>query len=517
MAKFHNKKLNTIATASVNSAVAKVIAMKLKQGLTLHQSGKLHQAELIYEEILKKDHRNFEALQLLGTIAAQRKNWDKALQMLTEALKINDKRSDVNNNLGNVLKEIKHLEEALISFNKAIKYKHDFAEAHCNRGNVLRELERFDESLLSYERAIEFKSNYAEAFYNRGIALYELKRFDEALVSFDVAIECKGDFALAHYNSGKVFEKLRRLEEALKSYDKAIEYKSDYADAYYNRGNVLNELKRLDLAVYSYDKAIELNTDYANAYNNRGNALKELRRFDEAIASYEKALSINPNIATNTKYELASLGVGKVPKLMPHEAVALLFDKYAERFDNHLVETLDYQTPTILFDQYKRHTALKVTKLLDLGCGTGLSGEAFKSAADIMVGVDLSEGMLSKARLKNIYTKLVCGDVLSFMKDEQDSYNLIVCSDVLVYIGDLTELFKFINSRLEEKGFFSFSIENSKADTYELKTTGRYGHGLTYIQEIAALTNFSVVEIQEVNLRKERGMYISGSVILLQN
>ena len=96
-------------------------------------------------------------------------------------------------------------------------------------------------------------------------------------------------------------------------------------------------------------------------------------------------------------------------------------------------------------------------------------------------------------------------------------YNLIICCDVLVYIGDLTELFKNISNRLEEKSFFSFSIENSQTDTYELKTTGRYGHGLVYIKEVAELSKLSIVEIKEVNLRKERGAYISGSAILLKN
>jgi hypothetical protein len=42
-------------------------------------------------------------------------------------------------------------------------------------------------------------------------------------------------------------------------------------------------------------------------------------------------------------------------------------------------------------------------------------------------------------------------------------------------------------------------------------------HALSYIKEIVKLSNLTILEIQEINLRKENGSYISGSAILLQN
>ena len=285
------------AVANVNPAVVQQIAAKLQQGLALHNAGQLEHARVIYEEIIKTNPMHFDALQLLGTLAAQTNQWDKALGLLSDALKINTSNAFVNNNYGNVLKEFKRLDEALTSYDRAIEFKRDYAEAYLNRGTVLQELNRLDEALTSYDRAIEFKRDYAEAYLNRGIVLKKIKRSDEALISYDRAIELRRDYAEAFYNRGNVLKELNRLDEALTSYDSAIEFKHGYAETYSNRGNVLKELNRLEEALTSYDRAIEFKLDFYEAYSNRGNTLQELKRLDEALTSYDRAIEFKRDYA----------------------------------------------------------------------------------------------------------------------------------------------------------------------------------------------------------------------------
>jgi predicted O-linked N-acetylglucosamine transferase (SPINDLY family) len=264
-------------------------------GLTSHQSGQLAQAKAAYEQVLAKQPKHFDALHLLGVVAAQTKNPALATELIGKAIDINPNSASAFNNRGNALKELKRLDDALASYDKAIYLKPDYADAFNNRGNTLQELKRLDEALASYEKAVSLKPDYAEAFNNRGSALKELKRLDEALASYDKAISLKPDYADAFYNRGNALQELKRLDEALASYDKAISLKPDYAEAFNNCGNTLQELKRLDEALASYDKAIALKPDYAEAFNNRGNALKELKRLGEALASYDKAIALKPD------------------------------------------------------------------------------------------------------------------------------------------------------------------------------------------------------------------------------
>ncbi|MBL0076532.1 MAG: hypothetical protein IPP41_11620 [Rhodocyclaceae bacterium] len=64
------------------------IAASLATALALHQQGKFAEAELGYNSILKAQPLNFEAKQLLGTIALQRRNFELALALFDQAIQI---------------------------------------------------------------------------------------------------------------------------------------------------------------------------------------------------------------------------------------------------------------------------------------------------------------------------------------------------------------------------------------------------------------------------------------------
>jgi predicted O-linked N-acetylglucosamine transferase (SPINDLY family) len=273
------------------------IVSLFQKGFKFHQQGQLTQAKAIYEQVLTKQARHFDAIHLLGVIANQTKNPALAAELIEKAIGINTNNAPAYSNRGNALLELKRLDEALVSYDKAIALKPDYAEAFYNRGKVLLELKRHDEALASYDTAIALKPDYAEAFYNRGKALLELKRPDEALSSYDKAISLKPDYAEAFNNRGIALQELKRPDEALGSYDKAIALKTDYAEAFNNRGLALLELKRLDEALVIFDKAISLKLDFVEAFNNSGIALQELKRLDEALARHEKAIALKPDYA----------------------------------------------------------------------------------------------------------------------------------------------------------------------------------------------------------------------------
>ena len=310
--------------AVVSKSQSEVAALFM-QGIALHQQGQLALAKVIYEQVLAKQSTHFNALHLLGVIAAQSKNPTLAVELIGKAIEINPMSAEAYSNRGNALKELNRLGEAVASYDRAIEIKPDYAVAYLNRGNSLQELRQFDAALASYDKAIEIKPDYAEAHSDRGVAFQVLKRFEEAVSSYDRAIEIKPDYAVAHYNRGNSLQELKQFDASLASYDKAIEIKPDYAEAYYNRGNVLKELKQFEKAVASYDKAIDIRLHYADAYYNRGNALQELKQFDAALASYDKAIEIKPDYAV----ALSNRGI-TLQELKQFDAALASYDKAIE-------------------------------------------------------------------------------------------------------------------------------------------------------------------------------------------
>ncbi|MHC1944486.1 tetratricopeptide repeat protein [Bradyrhizobium sp. UFLA06-06] len=256
------------------------------QAVALHQRGQLAAAEKIYEDILRQQPDNFDALHLLGLISAQTGRSERGVDLIRRAIRLNGNVADAHSNLGNALRALRRFDEALASFDRAIVLRQDLAPALYNRGLTLAEVGRHEEALASYDRVIALVPDHADAHRNRGAALRKLERPEEALASLDKAIALKPNDAGAHNDRGNVLNDLKRFDDALASYDRA----PGIAGACYNRGNVLVDLDRLEEAVASYDKAIALQPDYAEAYNNRGSALFRLRHHDAALASIDKSI-----------------------------------------------------------------------------------------------------------------------------------------------------------------------------------------------------------------------------------
>ena len=308
----------------------------MQLGLSLHQQGRYGEAEIIYKKVLIKENKNFNALQLLGVLSAQTKNYFEAVSYLTKALEINPNHAACYSNRGNALKELNRLQESLSDYRRAVYLSPSYAEAHCNMGVTLYEQGKLEDAVASYERAIEIKSDYAEAYSNLGNALKDLGRLEEAASSLARAIEIKPDYAKAFSNFGNVLTELKLFDEAVSSYERAIVFDPTYAEAYSNRGVALQELKKLNEALTSYRRAIELDPHYVEAYSNLGNGLKEIHRFEEALAVYALAIEIkpdNPEAYSNRGVTLFELGRFE-EAVASFERAIDINSEYAEAYSN---------------------------------------------------------------------------------------------------------------------------------------------------------------------------------------
>ena len=250
----------------------------VRQGLPLHQSGRLDEARFLYEEALRAQPRNVGALRLLSLIALQLEESERALDLIGEALLIDPQ----------------------------------CAAAHSHRGNALLALGRCDAAIASYERAIELKGDFAEAFYNRGSALLDARQYERAIESFDSAIAQKPDYLEAHYNRGLALAALGRQAAAIASYDGAIALRPEFAVAHASRGLALFWLNEFDAAIASYGAALAAEPDNADFHYQRGNALRALGRLEEAVAGYDRALALDPDykfahgLRLHTKMQMCS-------------------------------------------------------------------------------------------------------------------------------------------------------------------------------------------------------------------
>jgi tetratricopeptide (TPR) repeat protein len=272
------------------------IPQKLQHAILCHRSGRLVEAQAIYEEILRMQPGNFNALHLLGVISAQNKQPQKAVELISKAIQVAPNNATAHCNKASALVELGQYDAALASYDRAIALRPDYGEAYFNRGDLLIDLGRADAALASFDRAIAIRADFAKGHSRRGDVLMRLQRWDEALLSYDQALALQPDVAEAHLNRASVLWHLNRLTEAVASYDRALALKPDIAEAYSCRGAVLNNLGQWEAALASCDRAVAIRPDFAEGHANRGCSLLGLHRLDAALESFDRAIQIKPDL-----------------------------------------------------------------------------------------------------------------------------------------------------------------------------------------------------------------------------
>jgi len=242
-----------------------------------HQKGELERAAFFCQAILAEKAEHLDALDLLGTLASQGKNYALCIDSCDRAIRINPK-------------------------NPALFIRKAFAH---------QGLQQHDAALSCFDCALTIQPDAMDTWFSRGLLLQNMGRHADALRSYDRTLAIQPDYAEALSNRGGILLALNRCEEGLASYDQALILKPQLAGMHLNRGNALQRLNRYEDALESYDQALAIKPDYVEALSSRGNALLGLNRYDEALESYAYAQAIDPtHVSTNWNDCLCQLLIG---------------------------------------------------------------------------------------------------------------------------------------------------------------------------------------------------------------
>jgi predicted TPR repeat methyltransferase len=201
----------------------------------------------------------------------------------------------------------------------------------------------------------------------------------------------------------------------------------------------------------------------------------------------------------------------------PAALIADLFDTYAPRFDQHLLEELRYSVPRSLASLVGASGAApdRSRRVLDLGCGTGLAGIELRPYARTLIGSDLSPRMVARARQREIYDELHVEDLATTLARERD-VDLIVAADVFLYVGPLEATLAACTTALRPGGLLAFSVERSTGDDVVLQQTLRYAHADSYVLALASAHGLAVERAEPTVLRMDNGEPVSGVLYLLR-
>lgn len=433
--------------------------------------------------IVKDQPNNIEYLKLLGGIYHDLRDYEQAILIFNRALKINDRDYQTISNLANSLKETRQYEEAEKNYQLSLALQPNQPDALTNYGLLKQVNAKLDEAISLHRKSIQLAPNNVTALYNLAFALTEKGEHDAALQTYSKVIQFMPNHVRALCDIAHIYLKSNQAERTLPYLQHAV-------------------------LIAPNDEQAHLN--YGAAHNMMGN-------YDLAEASFNEALRVNPDNQT-AQYYLAILRGDNSIASSPDKYVQELFDGYAETFDAQLIGKLHYKTPELIGNMVKKHIdTLKQYNILDLGCGTGLAGIHLEDISEHMIGIDLSSKMLKKAEARNIYDELVVSGIEQYFETHNFQPDIVVSADVFVYIGDISAIFDKVSKSLSPNGLFAFSTEDTKdAESFTLKSSGRYAHNENHIRSLADKNHFVFLDNQKTIIRYEANEPIHGQVYLLK-
>ena len=420
--------------------------------------------------------------------------------------------------LANIYRAEGQLDLAITQYKKAIALdprQHNFYLTLGDTYQLAHKPAQALKLLVSSLRHIKDKMQRARIQFGIGLVYRAMNEPAKALEALHSSIELNPSMADPYSLMGSLHEQMGDLFAAVKCHLQAITLNPNSHDAHNNLGVLYLRDNRLNEAQETFEKLLSLSPNHSLALRNLGNTLMQLQQPKQALAAFERYLAINGPDASVS--HIISALKDEQPSEVAAEYVEHLFDDFAQHFEQSLVKELGYSLPTQFVKLLQQQAVLvegKSNTVLDLGCGTGLVGQALPGHIKQLDGVDLSQAMLDIAGEKNIYHRLCKANAVDYLITHLLPYDIIIAADVLIYFGDLRALFSAVKNNSRPGSVFIFSIESLQCENYKLLKSGRFAHNPSYIENLLDEFEFTIESKVRTIIRKEHTTSLDGFIYL---
>lgn len=405
-----------------------------------------------------------------------------------------------------------HLAEARRLYRSVLSRQPTHVDALHFMGVLLHRMGQSEEAVLSIRRALAQAPRYLDAQLNLGNIHLELGQLDAAEGCFRRVLALAADEPRACNNLGVILRRLGRLAESAQVLQQALAIDGDRTDTWVNLGNTHRDAGALDEAQRCYRRAIELDPLQAQAYAALSKLLVDAGRNEQARTVLTDWLRADPGQPI-ARHHLAGLG-GEVPARASDAYVQQTFDDFAATFDE-VLKTLDYRAPERVMEAVAHRLGPPQRRLdvLDAGCGTGICGSLLRPYARRLTGVDLSQGMLDKARGRKTYDALEQAELVAWLEGRGTEFDLIVSADTFIYFGELHELLLAARKATRPGGLLVFTVERAPVvgdRGFVLHPHGRYAHDPAHVLGVLQACGWQPQGHEDFALRKEAGVPVVG-------
>jgi len=238
---------------------------------------------------------NYNFFIKLINVEIKKKNFQKAKELLFEAIKIYNKSFELFYNLGLVNRHLGKIDEAIVCFKKAIKINSDFTPAYNILGSIYNEIGNKDLALRNYLKAIEINPNYFNAIYNLANFYFVSEDIVNAEKYFNLSINVNPNHVNPYNNLLQIYDRSNNLEKFEETLNRAKKVFGSNKFIKFFEGVYAYRKKQFKSAISLFENfepdRSELSKNILRA-NILAKSYDNLKLYEKAFSYYEETNSI---------------------------------------------------------------------------------------------------------------------------------------------------------------------------------------------------------------------------------
>lgn len=171
-----------------------------------------------------------------------------------------------------------------------------------------------------------------------------------------------------------------------------------------------------------------------------------------------------------------------------------IYIEFSKTYEKEVKDGMNYTAYLRVPRLVMKHLHTRTPRILDLGCGTGLSSLLFFKNGYEVTGIDGTRAMIERAQ-RLPYKRLLCQNLERSLRVRDDSFEAAVMVGVMEYLDDPAAVLKGVKKKLVAAGVFGLTVPQ-KSSWYS-----EYGLGSYYRKEIEPIMRglgFTILECEKI-------------------
>jgi len=285
----------------------------LKEAIKLEDFTLYKNAEEKYEEILRWNPNDIQALFNLGMLYYKTERHQQSLDLLVKSLDLcpSNKRYLYYYSIGLVLEKLGKIPQAIQAYQQTIALEPQWIDTYNNLGNIFFYSGELEQAETFYHQAITTQPEHFGSYLNLGNVLMRQGKFEQAIKTYQTALNLQPYNSDITYNLALAFTANNCIsqaslyyanyhylcgayEEAIKYYHQFLETNNGDTELYLTLAKCRQKLNQHEEAINIYRQAIELYPKDGNLYFKLALALQDFGQLQEAINVVTEASKLLP-------------------------------------------------------------------------------------------------------------------------------------------------------------------------------------------------------------------------------